>query len=593
MNMNAQTTICQNCQQQFTIEPEDFDFYAQVKVPPPTWCYLCRAQRRFMFRNERPLYKRQSDLSGTTIFATYPATVPFPVYSREEWMSDAWDPLAYGQDYDFSRPFFEQFRELSDKVPKPSKSATGFLVNSDYSNNCTDLKNCYLIFNASYDEDCAYGNATNHSKECYDNSNLNYGEFCYETFASNHCNRVFFSKSIEEGHDIFFSKNLRGCSYCFGCANLRNQSYCMWNEHLGKEEYLRRFKEYDLGSYATLRKLIPKAHAAWLTFPARFAEQDSKSTNVTGEYIYQAKNVKITYQNIGGEHLKYCQYLHYPPTKDCYDFTVFGEAAELSYECAMVGDQVHNAKFTFQTFTNIRDVEYCEYCISSANLFGCVSVRNRQYCILNKQYTKEEYEALVPKIKAHMDAMPYIDGRGRVYRYGEFFPPEFAPLGYNETIAQEHFPLSKDQALAQRYKWTDMEPKDNNPTLSAADLADHIKDTPESILQETIGCEHQGACSHNCSKAFRIIEPELSFYRRFGLALPRLCVNCRHWERLKQRNSMQLWHRRCMCDYNVFKNNTAHAHHPDGQCPNEFETSYAPERPEIVYCEPCFQAETA
>ena len=28
-----------------------------------------------------------------------------------------------------------------------------------------------------------------------------------------------------------------------------------------------------------------------------------------------------------------------------------------------------------------------------------------------------------------------------------------------------------------------------------------------------------------------------------------------------------------------------------GKCTNEFETSYAPERPEIVYCESCYQKE--
>jgi len=68
-----------------------------------------------------------------------------------------------------------------------------------------------------------------------------------------------------------------------------------------------------------------------------------------------------------------------------------------------------------------------------------------------------------------------------------------------------------------------------------------------------------------------------------NLPLPRLCPNCRHYQRLAQRNPLKLWHRQCMCK----KENHEH----NGKCEVEFETSYAPERPEIIYCERCYQQE--
>ena len=52
---------------------------------------------------------------------------------------------------------------------------------------------------------------------------------------------------------------------------------------------------------------------------------------------------------------------------------------------------------------------------------------------------------------------------------------------------------------------------------------------------------------------------------------------------LEMRNPMKLWHRTCMCDKN-------HLNHT-GKCTNEFETSYSPDRPEIIYCEQCYQQE--
>jgi hypothetical protein len=66
-------------------------------------------------------------------------------------------------------------------------------------------------------------------------------------------------------------------------------------------------------------------------------------------------------------------------------------------------------------------------------------VRGKEYCILNKQYSKEEYEALVPKIIEHMRTTG---------ERGEFFDPSLSAFGYNETAAQDYFSLSRDAALA-------------------------------------------------------------------------------------------------------------------------------------------------
>ncbi len=566
-------------------------FYEKLQVPLPTFCWLCRAQRRFAFRNERALFKRKSDLSGKEIFSTYPASVPFPVYTQEEWFSDSWDALTYGQEYDFSRPFFEQFKALSDKVPKPAKSAAGFLNNSDYSNNAADLKNCYLIFNSSYDEDCAYGNAVNRCSYSFDNSNINVSELSYENFNCSRCSRTFFSVTITESTDIYFSKNLRGCHDCFGCVNLRKKSYYIFNKPYSKEKYFEELEKYDLGSYAELQGIRKKAEQFWLQFPNKFRQDGSHSMNVSGEYIYHSKNAHKIYQAIGAEDVKYCQYINYIPIKDCYDFTVYGENAEHCYECAMVGDKSYNLKFCLQSYSGVRDLEYAEYCNSSSNLFGCVSMRNKEYCILNKQYTEKEYEELVPRIKKHMDEVPYVDRAGREYRYGEFFPAEFSYSGYNETIAQEHFPLAKEEALKQGYNWQDIESKHHTTTMQFSALSDNINGVDNSILEEIVSCEHKEQCDHGCAGAFRIIPQELQFYKRFNLALPRLCVNCRHRERLKKRNSLRIWQRQCDCDYQKYQNIIQHGHHPEGRCPNQFETTYSTDRPEIVYCEQCYQAE--
>ncbi len=214
---------------------------------------------------------------------------------------------------------------------------------------------------------------------------------------------------------------------------------------------------------------------------------------------------------------------------------------------------------------------------------------------MNKQYTKEEYEQLVEKIKAQMAQVQYVDKRGIAYGYGEFFPSELSTFAYNESVAQEYFPMRRDEAVAAGYLWHDPAERSYNITKPSEELPETIKEVTDDIMKETIGCAHNGTCHDGCVAAFRITPQELLFYRKFNLPLPRLCFNCRHYSRLQQRNPMKLWHRACTCagtqsENNIYKNTAAHFHGA-GHCPNEFETSYAPDRPEIVYCEQCYNGE--
>jgi hypothetical protein len=157
------------------------------------------------------------------------------------------------------------------------------------------------------------------------------------------------------------------------------------------------------------------------------------------------------------------------------------------------------------------------------------------------------------------------------------------PFAYNETVAQEYSPKNKEQTLKAGYFWREPEERNYKITLAAKDLPQSIEETKDSILNEIIGCEHEGKCDEGCSLAFKIIPEELQLYRKMGVPLPKLCFNCRHTQRFKRKNPQKLWHRQCMCGI------ANHGH--EGKCNNEFETSYAPDRPETVYCEKCYQQE--
>ncbi|KKT07967.1 MAG: hypothetical protein UV85_C0003G0092, partial [Candidatus Nomurabacteria bacterium GW2011_GWB1_43_19] len=217
---------------------------------------------------------------------------------------------------------------------------------------------------------------------------------------------------------------------------------------------------------------------------------------------------------------------------------------------------------------------YCIFCNDSSDLFGCISLRKKQYCIFNKQYTKEEYEKLVPEIIAQMEK------RGE---YGEFFPSWLSYFPYKATAAYEFSPLNEEDAKKKGFLWYPTSKQNYQITLKNKNIADDIKDIGKGILSEVIECAHKESCQHECTGAFRIIEMEFDFCKRINISLPRLCTNCRHHERLLLRNSPAFYHRQCMCD----KQN----HNHQGRCQTEFETSYAPDRPEKIYCESCYNKE--
>ena len=295
--------------------------------------------------------------------------------------------------------------------------------------------------------------------------------------------------------------------------------------------------------------------------PKRFAQviQCEKSL---GDHLLHCKNANICFDS---NKLEDCRYCYEVPNdaKDCMDYTSFGLETSRVYETNSSGYRANTLLFCVDCFEYISNLYYCYGCIHNVkNLFGCVGLQKSEFCILNKQYTKEEYENLAAKIIEKMQK----DGE-----WGEFFPMGLSPYGYNETLANEYFPLTKEEALRIGAKWQDKEPPrpQADEIYEPASEIGHYKDSEEKrgkLLSGVLKCKTSG-------KLFKIIPQELAYYIRQDLPIPTKHFDVRHKARLAMRNPMRLHHRQCMNE----------------GCENEFETTYAPDRPEKVYCEECYQ----
>jgi hypothetical protein len=584
--MKQEIKVCQNCKKDFTIESDDFSFYEKMKVPPPTFCPMCRAERRLTFRNERKLFKAKDSFSGEDIFSIYPNEGGRKVVKQETWYGDSWDAMDYGTDYNFSRSFFSQIKELLQKVPIFNQNAN-FMVNSPYSANATALKNCYLCFGSNYSEDCMYGNAIDFSKDSIDNSHLNHSERCYECFWVQNCYQCYFTIMSIESNNLWFCRDCLGCNNCFGCANLRKSSYCIFNKQYGKVDYENELKKMQLHTISGIMKTREIVRGFWMTKPIK-CHQGLKNVDSSGSYVTNCKNVRDSFLVREGENLRYCQYLQVPKTKDCYDTTVWGNMMELNYETCLCGENSFNVKFSTNCWPSCKNIEYSFDLFSCSDCFGCVGLKKKQYCVFNKQYTKDGYETLVEKIKKQMNEIFYTDKRGNIYKYGEFFPIELSYFGYNNTCGIDHFDMTKEEAFRNGYPWIEVERGKYNITKKATDLPDLIDNIDENILNEIIECS-------NCKNAYRILENELTFYKKEKIPIPILCSECRHKRRIADRLKFQLYKRKCMCtgytdDTGQYNNTGSHLHNYS-HCVEEFKTGYSPTRKEIIYCEKCYQQE--
>ena len=184
---------------------------------------------------------------------------------------------------------------------------------------------------------------------------------------------------------------------------------------------------------------------------------------------------------------------------------------------------------------------------------------------------KEEYLILKEKIIEHMR---------NTGEWGEYFPSNVSPFAYNESMAQDYFPLTKDKALKAGYTWYDRPARDYQATLTTDNLPKNFNEIKENIIDEIIQCSSQNSPEDRekyslCTTAFKITSLELTLYKILNLPIPEKCFPCRRQDRFSLRNPRRLWHRICMHE----------------GCNNEFETSYAPDRPEIIYCESCYNKE--
>jgi hypothetical protein len=314
--------------------------------------------------------------------------------------------------------------------------------NCAYTNYSAENRNCYLVVGGLGAEDCLYSYRVFYSSNCVDCYDLIRCQRCYQCHESHTLFDCMFCRNCQNSSGLRHCIDCIGCRDCYGCAGLRNKQFHIYNTQFSEEEYRKKISELGLYPSPAVLSDIRKLH---LTVPRRFA-QIIQSEGSTGDQLLECKDCRDCYTL---KHSRDCRFaIMAENDKDCVDVN-FCDNCELHYDSANLEKNYGVSFCSFLWYS--KESSYTMNSFNSHHLFGCSGMKKHSYCILNTQYTKEEYEALVPRIIAHMRKTPYQSpasagsGTGQAGEWGKYFPPSLSPFGYNETTASETAPLTKEE----------------------------------------------------------------------------------------------------------------------------------------------------
>jgi hypothetical protein len=434
-------------------------------------------------------------------------------------------------------------------------------INCEYANWIVGGKDNYLTFSAVQSEGSLYSRLIDYSRDCSDCLSVLRSELLYDCVSSTDSYACANVTRAEKCSTCYFGRDLQDCQNCFGCVNLKHKQYYWFNQALSKAEYEHRLSDV-LRTRASFEEQRKKFELFVHAQPVECA-MVRNSEDAVGNEIFNSRLVRSSFTIVEGENIGESMRIAYD-AHDMYRCSFGGLGATMAYECSST-PSVNTVMCSFLA-GDCAFSSYCYFCMNSQDLFGCANLRKKQFCILNKQYSENDYKKNRDQIVADMKQ------RGE---WGDFFPMHYSPFAYNESLAHEYVPLSREDAENKGLRWEDEEKGvRGKETITVEDISDTIATADEHITKEILRC---AACAAN----YKILRKELEHLKKMRLPIPLECQDCRFKKRMERFFVPILYHRTCMCTEH-------HPFHSVGPCSQEFQTTYGPDGKDIVYCKPCY-----
>ncbi len=547
-----------HCEGDFEITAEDILFLKMLRVPAPNFCPTCRRMRRMVYMGLSQLFKRKCDVPehDENLISIFSDKCPFPVYDYKYFIGDEFDPFSFGKEYEQGADPMELLWNMRKVFPMPSfLNRDPSSINSEYSNGGRNTKNGYYVFGCYGSEDIWYSYMAGESKSVMDSRYVRKVDHVYRGLHSQNIYKssfVYFSKDCTDSMFLF---DCRNCDSCFGCVGLRGARYHVYNKQLSKEEYQDFIKNLYPLKRSSLKDYEDKFWSLVKSLPMN-GPRNIAVENISGVMNNNVKNAYDITDSEDSEHIRHADggLSH----KDSMDFLFSGGHSSFLYGTTNIGSQSSNVKFSVSS-------KFCtnsEFIFNSKNLnncFMCFGLQSKSYCVLNKQYTPEEYFILVDDIKSEMI---------KKGQYGDGLEMNFSAQSYNFSLGQASFPLS-DKEIVRLGGYVATEPESssgNMKVLSSEEIPETIDEVSDDILNYALTCEETG-------RSFRIVESELQFLRKMKLPLPSINPTLRMLKLVMFSPMCKKYQTTC------------------AKCNKDMESLLNPKDGYILYCEKCYQQE--
>ena len=485
-------------------------------IPSPTICPEERQRQRLARRNDRHLYRRTCDATWEQIISVYSPKTPYKVYNQSYRRSDKRDAITYGKSYTSEKYFFDQFQELMLSVPHSNIFSTN-CEDCDYTNYTINSKWCYAVFGCTESLGCLFSDFIVNGTQVYDSISVFNSTHCYQGIASENCTSCQYFKNCSWCSDCFGISYCTNCNHCIGCTGLQDKSYYIFNIPVTKEDFehyrssLSSREQRDVIFKKAQKLALPPKITTLIHCKNSYGDMLVNSTNAL--FCYDCNDVKSVFYTANAPHTQSSSDIDYAApagTQRCYNM----------WTSCWSQDSIWCMLCWYCT-----SVFYCLECHNCSNCFWCVWLRNKEYCILNKQYTPKVYEKTVALI---------IKSMSNEWTRWQFLPQHISPFAYNETLAHDYYPVTPEQQKNLQNIWyrrEDLDPAHPLVTkhVKAAQLPDTIAEVSDDILTFAILCKETW-------RPFRILPQELVFYRNMHIPLPHLHPEVRHTKRLQQKN---------------------------------------------------------
>lgn len=282
--------------------------------------------------------------------------------------------------------FLTELKRLLTVYPKAPLHLEG-TDNVELSNMIWDSKNLTYCFDCAKCNDSVFTYDSFICSYCLDCDYPVESELCYESvdpFKAYNCSYLEYSANIRDSDYCYWCYN---CNDLFGCVNLKGKSFCIFNRQFSEAEYREKVKEYKKWPP---EKVLAEVDKLKLNFPLTQTIGAHNENSDYGNYVHYSKN---SYMCFDAAHNENCGYLYDSfGSKTSYDMTYGGNKADFSYEIVDCPD-IFNCNYSVFC-RNCQDSSYLFNCFGVKDSLGCVWLRQKQYCILNRQFSKEEYERL-------------------------------------------------------------------------------------------------------------------------------------------------------------------------------------------------------